>query len=32
MQAQAHAYAFSCFIYFQQMVKLSRTAEEKAYF
>ena len=32
MQAQAHAYAFSCFLYFQHMVKMSKSPEEKAYY
>ncbi len=32
MQAQAHAYAYSCFLYFQNMVKNSKSSEEKAYF
>jgi len=32
MQAQAHAYAFSCFLYFQHMVKISKSPEEKGYY
>mgnify|MGYP007004445763 CR=1 FL=1 len=32
MQAQAHAYAFSCFLYFQHMVKISKSPEEKSYY
>lgn len=32
MAAQAHAYAQSCFMYFQLMAKLSKSQEEKKYF
>lgn len=32
MQAQAHAYAFSCFLYFQQMAKMSKNNAEKQYY
>ena len=32
MQAQAHAYAYSCFLYFQKMASNSKTQDEKAYF
>ena len=32
MQAQAHAYAFSCFLYFQHMVKIAKSSEEKSYY
>ena len=32
MQSQAHAYAFSCFLYFQHMAKTAKTPEEKAYY
>lgn len=32
MAAQAHAYAQSCFMYFQLMARISKTNEEKTYF
>ena len=32
MAAQAHAYAQSCFMYFQLMAKISKSQEEKQYF
>jgi len=32
MQAEAHAYAFYCFLYFQHMSKISEAPEQKAYY
>ena len=32
MAAQAHAYAQSCFMYFQLMAKLSKSQDERNYF
>ena len=32
MAAQAHAYAQSCFMYFQLMARISKSTEEKNYF
>ena len=32
MQAQAHAYAFNTFMYFQQMSKQTKLNEEKAFY
>lgn len=32
MAAQAHAYAQSCFMYFQLMARISKSSEEKSYF
>lgn len=32
MQAQAHAYAFSCYLYFQHMTKTAKSYEERVYY
>lgn len=32
MQAQAHSYAFSCFLFFKKMAKLAKSDEERAYY